>query len=149
MHGTARPTPCVAVLFSLSLLAVGCTGRATATSDPSFCPTMKQVTDLLDPQDGSTTPEATKARYDSLSTLLNAATRSAPPALTADVASFATAIHGFATALADVGYQLDAIFQTPAGVTLAADTSHALTPAIVDELTGRCSLDLGPPRPPN
>jgi hypothetical protein len=65
------------------------------------------------------------------------------------VATFATAIHGFATAPVRVGYQLDAIFKAPNGVKLAADTPHALTPAIVDELTGPCGLDLGPPRPPN
>jgi hypothetical protein len=65
------------------------------------------------------------------------------------VATFDTAIHGFAIALAEVGYQLDAIFKTPKGAKLAADTSHALTPAIVDELAGPCGLDLGPSRPPN
>jgi hypothetical protein len=91
----------------------------------------------------------TKARYDALSPLLEAAKGSAPPALAADLATFATAIHGFATALANVDYRLDAIFKTPEGVKLAADTSHALTPAIVDELAGPCGLDLGPPRPPN
>jgi hypothetical protein len=110
---------------------------------------MKQVTDLLEPHAGLTTPKATKARYISLSTLLDQAKESAPPALTDDVATFATAIHGFATALAKVGYDLDAIFKTRNGAKLAADTSHALTPAIVDELTGPCGLNLGPPRKPN
>jgi len=108
---------------------------------------MKQVTDLLEPNTGSTTRDGTKARYDKLSTLLHQATQSAPAALAGDVATFAAAIHGFATALAKVDYQLDAMFTTPQGVKLATDTSHALTPAIVDELTGPCGLDLGPPRP--
>jgi hypothetical protein len=110
---------------------------------------MKQVTTLLEPKTDSPTPAETKARYASLSALLDRATTSAPPMLSSDVAAFATAIRGFATALSKVGYQLDALFKTPKGVKLAADTSHALTPAIVDELTGRCGLDLGPPRSPN
>jgi hypothetical protein len=150
VHRTARPAQLVATAFTLGLLlAAACGAGATATNGPTFCGTMHQVTDLLEPKTRSTTPEGTKARYDSLSTLLAQAKESAPPALADDVATFATAIHGFATALAKVGYQLDAIFKTPEGVTLAADTSHALTPAIVDELTGPCGLDLGPPHPPN
>jgi hypothetical protein len=110
---------------------------------------MKQVTGLLEPKTESPTRQDTRARYESLATLLDQAQKSAPAALTDDLATFATAIHGFATALAKVDYQLDAVFKTPTGVKLAADTSHALTPAIVNELTGPCGIDLGPPRPPN
>jgi hypothetical protein len=149
VHRTAQPTHQVVTLLAVALLTAACGGSARAASDRTFCRTMKQVTTLLEPKTESPTPAETKARYDSLSTLLDDATTSAPPALVRDVAAFATAIHGFATALSTVGYQLDAIFKTPNGVKLAADTSHALTPAIVDRLTGACGLDLGPPRPPN
>jgi hypothetical protein len=161
MHGTAQPAHLVAAVLTLGFLAAACggtsgcggsggtSGSATSTNHQTFCRTMKQVTSLLDPNTGSTTPEGTKARYESLSRLLDQAKDSGPPSLADDVATFDTAIHGFATALARVGYQLDAIFKTPEGTKLAADTSHALTPAIVDELTGPCGLDLGPSRPPN
>jgi len=110
---------------------------------------MKEVVGLLEPATESPTPEANKARYASLSVLLEQARISAPPALTADIATFANAIHGFDAALANVGYRLDAVFSTADGAKLAAETSHALTPAIVNELTGPCGIDLGAPRPPN
>lgn len=157
MHRTAQPTRLVAVVIALGAVAAGCNSSGgsgagsstTAANHETFCRTMKQVTSLLDPNSGSMTPQATKARYESLSALLDRAQDSAPPALTHDVATFATAIHGFTTALAKVGYHLDAIYKTRAGVKLAADTSHALTAAIVNELTGPCGLDLGPSRAPN
>jgi hypothetical protein len=50
-----------------------------------------------------------------LSALFDRAQDSAPPALTQDVATFATAIHGFTAARAKVGYHLDAIYKTRAG----------------------------------
>lgn len=149
MYRAAQPIRRVATVLILGLLAAGCGGSAKTADPQAFCRTMKQVTNLLEPNTGSTTPAGTKARYESLSTMLAQATDSAPPALTKDVAAFATAIHAFAGALAKVGYRLDAIFTTPGGAKLAADTSHALTPAIVDELVGPCALNLGPPRSPN
>lgn len=149
MDRAVQPIRRVATVLLFGLLLAGC-GGSSSTADPqAFCRTMKQVTDLLEPNNGSTTPAGTKARYASLFTLLGQATDSAPPALTKDVATFATAIHAFASALAKVGYRLDALFATPGGAKLAADTSHALTPAVVDELVGPCALNLGPPRSPN
>jgi hypothetical protein len=151
------------VALSVGLLVSGCSSDAatatgdsasaipspTPTSNNAFCPAMKQVTDLLEPNAGSTTPDQTKARYDNVSTLLAQAQQSAPPAFAEDVATFAAAIDRFSAALATVGYRLDAIFTTPGGEKLAADTSHALSPAIVEEMTGPCALDLGAPRAPN
>jgi len=110
---------------------------------------MKEVVGLLEPATESPTPEANKARYASLSVLLDQARASAPPALTVDIATFANAIRDFAAALAKVDYKIDAIFSTADGAKLAADASHALTPAIVSELTGPCGIDLGAPRPPS
>jgi hypothetical protein len=162
MHRTAQPAQLVAVVLAAGILAAGCSSnsstgidatgsssRSNPTNHATFCRTMKQVTDLLDPNTGSMTPAGTKARYESLSILLDHAHQSAPPALAPDVATFATAIHRFTTALAKDGYHLDAIYKTPGGEKLAADTSHALTAAIVNELTGPCGIDLGPSRAPN
>jgi hypothetical protein len=103
---------------------------------------MEQVTALLEPNTGSTTPEDIEARYDELATLLDEAEQAAPPAIVDDVATFAIAIDDFAHALADLDYDLDAIYSTPVGAQLAEDTSHALTPAIIDHLTGLCGLTL-------
>jgi hypothetical protein len=156
-HRTAQPAPFVAVVLAASILAVGCSSsiaatgssRSSVTNHATFCHTMKQVTDLLEPNTGSMTPAGTKVRYERLSTLLHQAHRSSPPALAPDVATFAIAIHRFTTALAKVGYQLDAIYKSPGGEKLAADTSHALSATIVNELTGPCGIDLGPSRAPN
>lgn len=141
------------------LLAVGCggttavsgdaAGKPPATESPSFCSTMQRVVELVEPATESPTPEANKARYASLAVLLEQAKISAPEKLRADVATFAIAIRKFDAALAAVGYKLEAIFSTADGAKLAADASHALSPAIVAELTDPCGIDLGAPRSPN
>lgn len=160
LQRTAAPR-LVTIALAAGILAVGCSssstgGGATSSSGSgsginhaTFCHTMSQVTDLLNPHTGLMTPAGTKGRYESLSTLLHQASQSSPPALAADVATFATAIHQFTTALAKVGYQLDAVYKTLDGEMLAAETSHALTSAIVNELTGPCGIDLGASRAPN
>jgi hypothetical protein len=141
MNGIAGPARLVAALVAVVGLLAACGDDEPAAGD--FCDTMEQVTTLLEPNPGSTTPEHTEARYDELATLLDQAEQAAPPAIADDVATFATTIDDFATALADVDYDLDAIYSTPEGVQLAEDTSHALTPAIIDHLTGPCGLTPG------
>lgn len=145
MSHTARPTRLVAALFTLGLLAA-CGDDGTAAAGGEFCGAMEQVSTLLEPNTGSTTPEGIEARYRELVTLLDQAEQAAPSAIAGDVATLAAAIDDYATALADVDYDLDAIYSTPEGVQLAEDSSHALTPAVVDHMTGPCGLDLRPPR---
>jgi hypothetical protein len=138
----AGPARLVAALVAVVGLLAAC-GDDEPAANGDFCDTMEQVTTLLEPNTGSTTPEETQARYDELAMLLDQAEQAAPPAIADDVSTFANAIDDFATALADVDYDLDAMYSTPEGNQLAEDTSHALTPAIIDHLTGPCGLTLG------
>ena len=48
----------------------------------------------------------------------------------------------YVVALADADYDLDVIFSTPEGTRLAEDTSHALTPDVVNHMTGPCGITL-------
>lgn len=146
MSHTGRWPRRVAILFILGLLAACGDDGTTAGAGGKFCDAMERVSTLLEPNTGSTAPEGVEARYRELSRQLDQAEQTAPSAIEGDVAIFAAAIDDYATALAGVGYDLDTVYSTPEGVQLAEDTSHALTPAVVDHLTGRCGLDLGPPR---
>lgn len=142
MNRPAGPLRLVAALVAVVGLLAAC-GDEERAANGDFCDTMEQVTTLLEPNTGSTTPEETEARHDELTTLLDQAQQTAPPAIVDDVATLATAIDDFASALEEVDYDLDAIFSTPQGEQLAEDTSHALTPAIIDHLTGPCGLTPG------
>jgi hypothetical protein len=42
-----------------------------------------------------------------------------------------------------VDFNLDEVFSTPEGKQLAIDTSHTLTPAIVDHVARECDLSFG------
>jgi hypothetical protein len=127
------------VIASLSACAVG----GSTAANGSFCDSMERATALLEPGSGSTTPDAARTRYVELAAVLDAARRTAPPSISTDVAHFATAVDGFATALAAVDHDIDALFRTPEGVRLGEDASHALTPAVVAHLTRECGLALG------
>ena len=141
--------------FGLVLLLVACgsgTDKASTTRSPKpttgsaadteFCKILTQVFALLepDPADAEPPPEETKADFDSIAALLAQAERAAPPTLAPDIATFATAIDKYRGALADVGYDLGAIYSTPEGIALATDTSHALSPAVVRHMTGPCGI---------
>lgn len=143
MNRTARTARLAAAVFAVVGVLAACGDDEPAAANGNFCDTMEQVTTLLEPNAGSPTPEETEARYDELATLLDQAERAAPPAMADDVSTFATAIGDFATALADVDYDLDVIYRTPEGEQLAQETSHALSPAIAEHLTGPCGLTLG------
>ncbi len=88
-------------------------------------------------------PAELEASFDGVVTLLDQAERTAPPELRGDVTRYAAAIDDYAVALAAVDFDLDAIYSTPAGAQLAQDTSHALTPDIVNYMTGPCGISLG------
>ena len=59
------------------------------------------------------------------------ANSAAPAAIVGDVATYKTAHDEYASFLGTVDFNLDTVFSTPEGTQLAIDTSHSLTPAIV------------------
>lgn len=110
----------------------------------SFCDSMERITELLEPQTALPTRQDTRERYVEVVAVLDAAQRDAPAALKADVTTFATAIDRFTAALAALDHDIDALFRTRAGVQLGEETSHALTPAIVEHLSSSCELAFEP-----
>jgi hypothetical protein len=94
----------------------------------------------LEPETAPRTPSARQTQYVQLAALLDQAQGAVPQRLHDDLARFTLAIDAFAAALAKVDYNLDAIYSTPNGVRLAADTSHALSPRLVEQITGPCGL---------
>ena len=144
MNRTPRLTRLVTTVAALSFLAACSSHDHDARANAAFCHTMKQVTARLDPGTGSQTPVANQARYEQLATLLAHARTISPASLTKDVTTFQSAIGNFAAALAAVDYDLDAFFKTPNGTKQADDASHAMTPAVVNYMTGPCGLTFGP-----
>lgn len=142
MSLTTTPTAIIVVTACFAALLTACGADTSSTPDDSFCDTMEKATTLLQPETGSATPETTRVRYDDLASILAAAQDQAPTSIAADVAAFANAVEQFAFALAAVDYDIDHLFRTPAGVQLGEQTSHALTPAVIEHLTRTCGLIL-------
>ncbi len=145
MHPTISPTRLAATLLTLTLLACGDSGDSDGDGDgeDAFCAAMEQVTTRMEPNTGPTPPGEVEANFDEVVTLLDQAEGTAPSELSGDVARFATAIDDYVAALVAVDFDLDAIFATPEGAQLAQDTSHALTPDIINHMTGPCGIILG------
>jgi hypothetical protein len=141
MHPTISPTRLAATLLILTLLACGNSGDSDR--DDAFCASMEQVATRMEPNTGPTPSEEVEANFDEVVTRLDQAEETAPPELNGDVARYATAIDDYVAALAAVDFDLDAIFATPEGAQLAQDTSHALTPNIINHMTGPCGISLG------
>ncbi len=141
MHCTIRPTRLAATLLTFTLLACGDSGDGDR--EGAFCAAMEQVTTRMEPSTGATPPGEIETSFGEVVTLLDQAERTAPSQLSGDVAHYATAIDDYVAALAAVDFDLDAIFSTPEGAQLAQDTSHALTPDIIDHMTGPCGISLG------
>lgn len=97
----------------------------------------------MEPSAEPTPPAEVETSFGEVVTLLDQAERTAPSELRDDVTRYATAIDDYVAALAAVDFDLDAIFSTPEGAQLAQDTSHALTPDIVNYMTGPCGISLG------
>jgi hypothetical protein len=144
-----------AASFTLVLLVVACGSGADKASttrspkattgtvaDTEFCKILTEASALLepDPADAAPPPEQTKTEFDTIAALLAQAEVAAPTTLAADITAFAGAIDVYRGALADVGYNLGAIYSTPEGIALANDTSHALSPAVVRHMTGPCGI---------
>jgi hypothetical protein len=150
----------VAVALAVLLVACGSSGsssekaaaptttaRAPSTSieitaDTEFCKIMTEASSLLepDPPNAQPAPARTKREFDAIAALLAKAEAASPRALTADITTFAKAIDKYRAALADAGYNLGVIYSTPEGIALANDTSHALSPAVVQHMTGACAI---------
>lgn len=142
MHRMSRPTRLAAALLTLTLAACGVSG--TDDADDAFCATMEHVAARIEPDTGSPTPpDGVRANFDEVVTLLDQAEQNAPAELDDDLAAFATAIDDYVAALVAVDYDLAAIFSTPEGTQLAEETSHALTPDMINHMTGPCGITLG------
>ena len=92
--------------------------------------------------DTPTSPQALRVEFGEVVTLLHKAEEHAPAAISDDVTAFAAAIDRYVVALADADYNLDVIFSTPEGTRLAEDISHALTPDVINHMTGPCAITL-------
>ncbi len=140
MHPTISPTRLAATLLTLTLLACG--DSEDSDRDDAFCASMEQVATRMEPNTGPTPSEEVEANFDEVVTLLDQAERTTPSELRGDVTGYATAIDDYVDALAAVDFDLDAIFSTPEGTQLAQDTSHALTPDLVNHMSGPCGITL-------
>ena len=150
MHCMSRSARLTAALVTLALVGCGDTGTNspnnanTATdTDDAFCSAMEGVAArMARDTDTPTQPQALRVDFDEIVTLLDQAQEHAPAALSDDIAIFAAAIDHYVVALADADYDLDVIFSTPEGTRLAEDTSHALTPDVINHMTGPCGITL-------
>lgn len=150
MHRISRPTRLVGAIVILALAGCGDRGNDNAANtdsvtdaDDAFCSAMEGVAARMTPDTGSPTPpSALRVDFDEVVTLLDQAEQNAPAAISDDITAFAAAIDTYVIALDGADYDLDVIFSTPEGTRLAEDTSHALTPAVIDHMTGPCGITI-------
>lgn len=150
MHHMSRQARLCAV--AVVLAATGCgdttpgrsdSAQTTAATDDAFCAAMQGVAvRLARNTEMPTPPSDLRVAFDEVVTLLDQAEEHAPDTISDDIAVFAAAIDHYVVALADADYDLDVIFSTPEGTQLAEDTSHALTPAVINHMTGPCDITL-------
>lgn len=76
------------------------------------------------------------------------ANTAAPAAIAGDVAAYKTAYDEYVRYLSTVDFNLNIVFSTPQGTQLAIDTSHTLTPAIVQYAVDDCGLSFGDEQQP-
>lgn len=118
------------------------TGTAANSTDGGFCEAMAHLIGLLAPTDDSS-PDETKATFAEAAGWFEQANSAAPAAIAGDFAAYKTAYDEYVHYLSTVDFNLDAVFSTPVGKRLAIDTSHTLTPPIVDHVVGECGLSFG------
>ncbi len=140
MHPTIGTTRLGTTLLALALVACGQSGDGNG--DDAFCAAMEQVATRMAPSPEPTPPAEVETSFGEVVTLLDQAERTAPSELRGDVARYATAIDDYVAALDAVDFDLNAIFSTPEGTQLAQDSSHALTPDIINHMTGPCGITL-------
>ena len=103
--------------------ATAATGTAANPTEGGFCEAMAHLIVLLSPTD-------------------------APAAIAGDVAAYKTAYDEYVRYLSTVDFNLNIVFSTPQGTQLAIDTSHTLTPAIVQYAVDDCGLSFGDEQQP-
>ena len=123
-------------------------GTAVDATDGGFCEAMTHLIVLLSPTDDSS-PTQTEATFTEAAGWFEQANTNAPAAIAGDVAAYKTAYDEYAAYLSTVDFNLDTVFSTPAGTRLAIDTSHSLTPAIVQYAIDECGLSFGDEQQPS
>lgn len=119
------------------------TGIVAASTGPAeFCDAMAHLIVLLEPG-GPSSPDETRATFEEAAGWFAQARRSAPEPIAVDVGVYADAYAVYAGFLEESGYDLNVVFASDEGRDLAIDTSHTLTPKIVDHVTGECGLRFG------
>ena len=145
-----RPGRLSAALVTLAFTGCGDSGTNRPNSadvandaEIAFCSALEGVAARMAPgTDTPTPPDALRVEFGELVTLLDEAEEHAPAAISNDITAFAVAIDHYVVALADADYNLDVIYSTPEGTRLAEDTSHALTPDVINHMIGPCGITL-------
>ena len=112
-------------------------GTPTNPRNGEFCDAMAHLIVLLAPAENSS-PDATEATFAEAAGWFEQANSAAPAAIAADFATYKTAYDEYVHYLSTVDFNLDAVFSTSEGKRLAIDTSHTLTPAIVEHVVREC-----------
>lgn len=141
MNRASRSTRLLAAL--LTLTAVAACGKADGADDTAtaFCAAMEEVAARMTPDAGAA-PDAVRANFDEVVEQLDEAEQNAPAPIVEDVTTYAAAIDDYVAALDEADYDLTVIFSTTEGTRLAEDTAHALTPDVIDHMTGTCGITL-------
>jgi len=117
-------------------------GTTTNPTDGDFCDAMGHLIVLLAPTENSS-PDATRATFAEAAGWFERANDAAPAAIAGEFATYKAAYDEYVHYLSTVDFNLDVVFSTPEGKQLAIDTSHTLTPAIVEHVVGECGLSFG------
>lgn len=130
-----------------TIAAAAATRIAVNPTDGGFCEAMAHLIVLLSPTDDSS-PTETKATFTEAAGWFERANTKAPAAIAGDVVTFKIAYEKYASYLGTVDFNLNTVFSTPEGTQLAIDTSHSLTPAIVQYAVDDCGLSFGDEQQP-
>jgi len=141
---------CALVVTGGAVAACGSSGNAVdrtappatsggVRSEAAFCEGMGHLIRLLAPQDTSS-PAETEAQFSEAAGWFDQANRNAPADIAEDFAAYAAAYDEYTHYLSTVGFNLDTVFSTQKGTDLAIDTSHTITPALVQHAEQQCGL---------
>jgi hypothetical protein len=142
MVGCGDDTASESAASDLVATAAASIGTTTSRTDGEFCRAMGHLIVLLAPTDESS-PAATRATFAEAAGWFEQANTSAPAEIADDVADYKTAYDDYRRYLGTVDFNLDTVFSTSEGRQLAIDTSHSITPAIVEHVIGECGLSFG------
>jgi len=104
---------------------------------------MAELIVLLTPSDGPTNPTETEATFAAAAVQFQLANAAAPTSIATEFAAYSAAYDEYVHFLSTVGYNLDVVFSTEEGTQLAIETSHTITPAIVQYTIQECGLSFG------